>query len=123
METTSRLILPRKEALRQLRRPVAPAAPIVKWAGGKTRIMDELMARRPTEFRRYYEPFVGGAAFFFRMQPQHAVLSDVNTDLMNVYRAVTGGDHDDWDEFRAAMVEEGRLVARLRPRSVTGQIR
>ncbi len=44
-------------------------------------------------------------------------------ELMTVYRAVTGGEHNDWDEFRAAMVEEGRLVARLRPRSVTGQIR
>lgn len=44
-------------------------------------------------------------------------------DLMRVYRAVTGSEHDDWDEFRAAMVDEGRLVARLHPRSVTGQIR
>ena len=43
-------------------------------------------------------------------------------DLIEIYRAVTGGEHDNWDEFRAAMVEEGRLVARLRPRSVTGQI-
>ena len=43
-------------------------------------------------------------------------------DLIAVYRAVSGGDHPDWDEFRAAMVEEGRLVAKVRPRSVTGQI-
>ncbi len=43
-------------------------------------------------------------------------------DLMSLYRAVTGGEHDDWDEFRTAMVEEGRLVARLHPRSATGQI-
>lgn len=43
-------------------------------------------------------------------------------DLITVYTTVTGGDHPDWDEFRAAMVEEGRLVARLTPQSVTGQI-
>ena len=50
--------------------------------------------------------------------PDDAVVDD----LIAIYRAVTGGEHDDWDEFRAAMVEEGRLVARLRPGSVTGQV-
>lgn len=43
-------------------------------------------------------------------------------ELIAVYRTVTGGEHDNWGEFRAAMVDEGRLVARLRPKSVTGQI-
>ena len=88
MATTSRLTLPRNEALRQLRRPIAPAAPIVKWAGGKTRLLSELMRRRPLEFRRYYEPFLGGGALFFKTLPTHAVLSDVNEDLMNVYRCI-----------------------------------
>ena len=41
--------------------------------------------------------------------------------LVAVYRTVAG-EHDDWDEFRAAMISEGRLVARLTPNSVTGQI-
>lgn len=56
-------------------------------------------------------------------------LSPVTTDpgdasadeLVAVYRVVAG-EHDDWDEFRAAMVGEGRLVAHLTPNSVTGQI-
>ena len=43
-------------------------------------------------------------------------------ELIEVYRGVTGGDHPDWREFRAAMVSERRLVARLTPGSVTGQI-
>ena len=50
--------------------------------------------------------------------PDDAVVDD----LVRVYRAVTGDEHPDWDEFRAAMVAEGRLVARIHPRSVTGQI-
>ncbi|MEM9517802.1 MAG: PPOX class F420-dependent oxidoreductase [Actinomycetota bacterium] len=41
--------------------------------------------------------------------------------LVAVYRDVAG-EHDDWDEFRAAMIDEGRLVARLTPNSVTGQV-
>lgn len=43
-------------------------------------------------------------------------------ELVAVYRAVTGNDHSNWDEFRRAMVDEGRLVARVTPISVTGQI-
>jgi len=42
-------------------------------------------------------------------------------ELVAVYRAVAG-EHDDWDEFRLAMIAEGRLVARLTAQSVTGQI-
>jgi DNA adenine methylase len=64
------------------------AAPIVKWAGGKSRLLDEITARRPLSFRRYFEPFLGGGALFFRMAPQHAVVSDCNPDLINMYRCV-----------------------------------
>src|SRR5262249_24681144 len=50
-------------------RAAAPAisAPIVKWVGGKTRLLDELMARAPQTYRRYFEPFLGGGALFFRL--------------------------------------------------------
>ena len=66
------------------------AAPIVKWAGGKSRLLDELVARAPDSFRRYFEPFVGGAALYFRLRPRWAVLSDSNPDLINMYRCVAG---------------------------------
>lgn len=88
MATTSRLMLRPTEAPREARRPAAVAAPIVKWAGGKTRILDQLLARRPKSFRRYFEPFIGGGALFFRLTPQRAHLSDLNEDLINVYRCV-----------------------------------
>jgi DNA adenine methylase len=66
------------------------AAPIVKWAGGKSRLLDELVARAPERYRRYFEPFVGGAALYFRLRPRLAVLSDSNADLINMYRCVAG---------------------------------
>lgn len=43
-------------------------------------------------------------------------------ELVALYEAITGGPHPDWDEYRAAMVDEGRLVVRFRATSVTGQI-
>lgn len=67
--------------------PVA-AAPIVKWAGGKSRLCDELLARSPRRFRRYFEPFLGGAALYFRLAPRFGILSDCNADLINMYRCV-----------------------------------
>jgi DNA adenine methylase len=82
--------LRRVVAARRAVRPAAPAqpGPIVKWAGGKTKLLEELGVRAPVRFRRYFEPFCGGGALFFRLAPKAAVLNDSNPDLMNAYRCV-----------------------------------
>src|ERR1043165_3766394 len=64
------------------------AAPVVKWVGGKTKLLPELLARMPDHFGRYYEPFAGGAALFFRVAPERAVLADSNPDLIGLYRCL-----------------------------------
>ncbi len=88
MPTVARITVRRpEEAPKQANRPQV-AAPIVKWAGGKTRLLDQLGALRPRLFRRYFEPFLGGGALFFRLAPNNAVLSDQNADLINMYRCV-----------------------------------
>jgi DNA adenine methylase len=65
-----------------------PASPIVKWVGGKTKLLGELIARLPERIGRYYEPFAGGAALFFRVAPPRAVINDGNADLIRTYRAL-----------------------------------
>jgi len=60
----------------------------VKWSGGKTRLLGELSARLPAQWNRYFEPFAGGAALFFRLAPARAVLGDLNADLITTYRAI-----------------------------------
>ena len=64
------------------------AAPVIKWVGGKTRLLPELTQRLPATFGRYFEPFAGGAALFFRVAPLRAVLSDFNPDLVGLYTTV-----------------------------------
>ncbi len=64
------------------------ASPIVKWVGGKSKLLPELLARMPESYGRYYEPFAGGAALFFRLAPKRAVLADSNPDLINLYSTV-----------------------------------
>ena len=70
----------RARAHREL--PQTPAHPIVKWVGGKTKLLPELLARMPERYGRYYEAFAGGAALFFRVAPKRAVLADMNADLI-----------------------------------------
>jgi DNA adenine methylase len=85
---------PRSSArtLRPVRAPLPDpvASPIIKWVGGKTKLLSELTARLPDRFNGYYEPFAGGAALFFRVAPERAVLSDFNADLIGLYTTVAG---------------------------------
>lgn len=64
------------------------ARPIVKWVGGKTSLLPELLARVPARYGRYYEPFFGGGALFFALAPRSAVIGDANPDLIAMYRVV-----------------------------------
>ncbi|MEL6981980.1 MAG: PPOX class F420-dependent oxidoreductase, partial [Actinomycetota bacterium] len=51
-------------------------------------------------------------------------MEDETSDaLVDYYRAVAGKEHPDWAEYRQAMIDEGRLLARFSPGSVVGQIK
>jgi DNA adenine methylase len=65
-----------------------PLRPFVKWAGGKTVLLPALRQFVPESYKSYFEPFVGGGAFFFDLQPTHAILADSNQELINCYRIV-----------------------------------
>lgn len=66
----------------------AAATPVIKWVGGKTRLLPELVRRMPKAYDRYFEPFAGGAALFFHVAPERAVLADQNRDLITLYQAL-----------------------------------
>jgi DNA adenine methylase len=63
---------------------------IVRWAGSKRSLLPELRKRFPAPgtFGTYIEPFVGSACLFFDRQPERALLSDLNTELITTYRSV-----------------------------------
>ena len=62
--------------------------PFLKWAGGKTQLLPELLNHLPKTYKQYIEPFAGGGALFFHLQPKHALLADLNSDLINCYEVV-----------------------------------
>lgn len=67
------------------------AKPILKWAGGKTQMLGDLLPKVPASYGRYIEPFLGGGAMFFALHPENAVIADSNPELINMYREVA--DH------------------------------
>lgn len=70
-------------------------APFLKWAGGKRQLLNQIKERMPKEYNDYYEPFIGGGAVLFELQPEKATINDINTSLINVYRQVK----DNTEEF------------------------
>lgn len=62
--------------------------PIVKWVGGKRQLLSEINERIPKKIGTYYEPFFGGGAVLFNLQPKKAVINDINTELINTYRVI-----------------------------------
>ncbi len=71
-----------------------PTTPLLRWAGGKRRLLHQILPMVPPKFRRYYEPFFGGGALFFALQPQFATLSDSNEELMLCYQQVRDSPED-----------------------------
>lgn len=64
------------------------AIPVLKWAGGKRQLLDELHERFPREYARYHEPFFGGGALFFDLEPHGGSINDTNPRLINFYHQV-----------------------------------
>ena len=103
------------------------ARPVLKWAGGKRQLQQQILERLPERIETYFEPFVGGGAVFFALASQgrfqRAVLGDRNPDLVAVYQALVedvAGVIKALRKFRYAEDEYYR-VREQRPRSLVGR--
>ena len=63
-------------------------APVVKWVGGKRQLLDEITPLLPKKIPSYCEPFLGGGAVLFSVQPKRAIVNDLNQDLVTVYEVI-----------------------------------
>lgn len=63
-------------------------APVVKWVGGKRQLLDEIIPLLPKRITTYCEPFLGGGAVLFSIQPSKAIVNDLNVDLITVYEVI-----------------------------------
>jgi DNA adenine methylase len=62
--------------------------PFLKWAGGKRQLLPEIRKQIPAKFNRYYEPFIGGGAVLFDLQPKNGFINDFNEELANCYKVI-----------------------------------
>ena len=62
--------------------------PLLKWPGGKRKLVPLILRFVPSIFKNYYEPFLGGGAVFFAIRPQRAFLSDRNPELISTYTQI-----------------------------------
>ncbi|MDR1564807.1 MAG: Dam family site-specific DNA-(adenine-N6)-methyltransferase [Oscillospiraceae bacterium] len=59
--------------------------PVLKYRGGKSREIPRFLQYIPDDFNRYIEPFLGGGAVYFHLEPENAIINDVNTRLITFY--------------------------------------
>lgn len=74
-------------------------APVVKWVGGKRQLLSDLIPLLPQQFDLYCEPFLGGGALLFHLQPHCAFVNDINPELINLYEVI----RDDVDGLIASL--------------------
>jgi len=96
------------------------ARPILKWAGGKQGLAVRLVRYFPSAFSRYYEPFIGGGSVLFQLQPERAVIGDMNHWLIDTYAAIRT-DHLKVANLLSQLVntkEEFDRIRAVRPESL-----
>jgi len=101
------------------------ARPFLKWAGGKHKLLSQLIPRCPASFTCYYEPFLGGGALFFGLSPGQAVLSDANDELITAFQAVRDRPDDVINYLRRHRNQKAHFlqVRRRDPHTMDGAAR
>jgi DNA adenine methylase len=79
--------------------PPKSLGPLVKWSGGKKDEIKNFKHHIPSDIDTYIEPFVGGGAVYFHLQPQKAVINDVHTELVDFYRTMGNGQSQEIYQF------------------------
>lgn len=88
-----------------MRSPAEVCSPFLKWAGGKRWLVNRNLRVIPLQYSRYIEPFLGSGAVFFALQPENAVLSDLNAELIDTFLAI----REDWKGVTRLLEKHQRL--------------
>ncbi len=73
--------------------------PFLKYAGGKRQLINVISQYLPDNYQNYYEPFIGGGALLFHLQPNKAIIGDINAELINCYQVVKNSCSELIDEL------------------------
>jgi len=73
--------------------------PLIKWSGGKSDEIKQFAKYLPLDYDTYLEPFIGGGSVYFHMAPAKAVISDVHTELIDLYQSIKNGHAQEIHQF------------------------
>lgn len=84
--------------------------PLIKWPGGKSSEIEYIRDIIPKNYARYVEPFCGGAAVYFYLQPAKAIINDISENLTSFYRLIQEEDLS----FKSYMYELNLMWANIK---------
>ncbi len=73
--------------------------PIIKWSGGKKDELKNILEHIPEKYDIYLEPFIGGGAVYFNLNPDKSVINDVHKELIDFYQCIKDGKSGEIYEF------------------------
>ena len=79
--------------------------PLVKYRGGKSKEIPHLIKHIPQYGGRYIEPFFGGGALYFHLEPKKAIINDINSKLIAFYHGVK----NDFEQLKKELEEIGKI--------------
>lgn len=91
-----------------------PLKPIVKWSGGKKDELKHILPHIPEDYTTYLEPFIGGGAVYFHLNPEKSVINDVHKELTDFYQSIKNGKSDEIYAFMAQHPNEEETYYKVR---------
>ena len=88
--------------------------PIVKWSGGKKDELKHILPHIPSSYATYLEPFIGGGAVYFNLNPEKAVINDVHKELIDFYQSIKNGNAIDIYNFMKEHPNEEETYYKVR---------
>jgi DNA adenine methylase len=96
--------------------------PIIKWSGGKKDEIKYIMKYLPKSYDTYLEPFIGGGAVYFHVNPPKAVINDVHTELIDFYRSLKDGYASDIYDFMKDHPNDEKTYYEVRSHKPSNQL-
>ena len=88
--------------------------PIIKWSGGKKDELNHILPHIPDTYSIYLEPFIGGGAVYFHLNPEEAVINDVHKELIDFYQSIKNGHAMDIYNFMEKHPNEEETYYKVR---------
>lgn len=97
-------------------------SPIIKWSGGKKDEIKNFIDYIPKTYDTYLEPFIGGGAVYFHINPQKAVINDVHTELVDFYKSIKNGYSDKIYKFMEEHPNQEKIYYKVRSYKPSNQL-